>query len=98
MRVTVRPAPASLEEFDIALAEARPLPGMSLPTLQQKWAKTADLLRERARFWDEELKAGEEWSVGLPETALEAYRLCAAHDRMAAARWETHADEVAKQR
>jgi hypothetical protein len=98
VKVTVRPAPTSLEGFDDALAEARPLPGMSLPVLQQKWAKTAELLYDRARFWDAQVKEAEEGPVMVLGTLLEAARLCAAHDRDRAAWWESHAKEVAKQR
>jgi hypothetical protein len=96
--VTVRPAPTSLEGFDDALAEARALPGMSLPVLQQKWAKTAELLYDRARFWAEVVQAAEDDAQPIPEVLIEAARLCAAHDRDRAKWWESHAEGVARQR
>jgi hypothetical protein len=98
MRVTVKPDLTSLEDFDAALKAARPRPGMSLPALQQKYADTADLYQRRAKFWDAQVKEAEEGPVMVLKSLLEAARLCAAHDRMQARRWLTHAEEVAKQR
>jgi hypothetical protein len=98
MRVTVRPDLVSLEDFDAAMEAAQPRQGMSLPTLQQRYADLADLYRRRASFWAAQVAAAEEGAQAVPPALVEAARLCAAHDRLQARRWVAHGEEVAKQR